>query len=188
MSLRALFVKSLTISSSVHPFFVKPTQSSATSKPYIKKTIQASIDTPTIELLSTTTTKVAPAKNISSKSSSDATTYPSYSHKDYSPRATVVYTQHEDEANNLVGALRGYDMVLIPFALLNLSPRPLGFDLEWRPQFVRGAQERRTALVQLSDETMILLIHVSSMKSGFVQSIISSAVQMLWQNFPRKLR
>ena len=43
--------------------------------------------------------------------------------------------------------------------------RPLGFDLEWRVMWHPGAQERRTALVQLCDHETILLIQVSSMKS-----------------------
>ncbi|EJF59660.1 ribonuclease H-like protein [Dichomitus squalens LYAD-421 SS1] len=73
-----------------------------------------------------------------------------YSYKQYRPAPAVVYTQHEEEANDLVQTLKG----------------PLGFDLEWVVNFRRGKKpsERRTALVQLSDARMILLIQVSSMK------------------------
>ncbi|KIM92426.1 hypothetical protein PILCRDRAFT_810481 [Piloderma croceum F 1598] len=72
---------------------------------------------------------------------------PPYSYKDYSPMPTTVYTQHEEEANDLVETLKG----------------PLGFDMEWRVIFRRGAGERKTALIQLSDERTILLMQVSSM-------------------------
>ena len=48
-----------------------------------------------------------------------------------------------------------------------MCPSPLGFDLEWRVIFRKGVTpiERRTALVQLSDTRMILLIHISAMRS-----------------------
>ncbi|KAG8889109.1 hypothetical protein FRB98_005724 [Tulasnella sp. 332] len=41
---------------------------------------------------------------------------------------------------------------------------PLGFDMEWKPQMVRGRKENKTALIQLADNNMILLIQVSNMK------------------------
>ncbi|KAG2073872.1 hypothetical protein BDR04DRAFT_1140954 [Suillus decipiens] len=50
-----------------------------------------------------------------------------------SPSPTVVYTRCEAEVNKLVQILES----------------PLGFDLEWRVLWNFGAQERRTALVQL---------------------------------------
>jgi hypothetical protein len=43
----------------------------------------------------------------SSKAKQDITILPIYSYKDYSPKATTVYTQHEHEANDLVETLRG---------------------------------------------------------------------------------
>jgi hypothetical protein len=45
--------------------------------------------------------------------------------------------------------------------------RALGLDMEWRAFFGRGQQhhERRTAVVQLCDERMILLIQISAMNS-----------------------
>ncbi|KAG2366412.1 hypothetical protein BDR07DRAFT_1396459 [Suillus spraguei] len=74
---------------------------------------------------------------------------PNYSYADYCvPSPTVVYTRCEDEANKLVQTLES----------------PLGFDLEWRVLWNSGAQERRTALVQLCDKSTILLIQVSQMK------------------------
>ncbi|KAM5539759.1 hypothetical protein V8D89_006572 [Ganoderma adspersum] len=75
---------------------------------------------------------------------------PLYSYKQYRPTPAVVYTQHEEEANDLVQGMKG----------------PLGFDLEWVVTFRRGKapMERRTALVQLCDAQMILLVQVSAMK------------------------
>jgi hypothetical protein len=49
---------------------------------------------------------------------------------------------------------------------ISFTDRPLGFDMEWRVIFRRGAGECKTALVQLSDERMILLMQVSSMTSA----------------------
>jgi hypothetical protein len=43
--------------------------------------------------------------------------------------------------------------------------RPLGFDMEWRAVFRSNAPERRTALIQICDKHIILLVHISSMKS-----------------------
>ncbi|KAG1763785.1 hypothetical protein EDD22DRAFT_885926 [Suillus occidentalis] len=88
-----------------------------------------------------------------SKSIAEATSsmpnLPNYSYANYcTPPPDVVYTRCEDEANKLVQSLES----------------PLGFDLEWRVLWNSGAQERRTALVQLCDKSTILLIHVSQMK------------------------
>ncbi|KAI0752906.1 ribonuclease H-like domain-containing protein [Daedaleopsis nitida] len=79
-----------------------------------------------------------------------------YSYKQYRPAPAVVYTRHEEEANDLVHSLKG----------------PIGFDLEWVVTFRRGRapMERRTALVQLCDSRMILLVQVSAM-SKFPQKV-----------------
>ncbi|KAI0357923.1 ribonuclease H-like protein [Trametes cingulata] len=76
---------------------------------------------------------------------------PLYSYKDYDPSPAVVYTPHEEEANDLVQCLKG---------------PVLGFDFEWVVKFRRGKtpMSHRTALVQLSDARMILLVQVSAMK------------------------
>lgn len=76
---------------------------------------------------------------------------PPYSYKDYTPTPAVVYTPDEEEANDLVQCLRG---------------PVLGFDLEWVVLFRRGRTptNHRTALVQLCDSRMILLVQVSAMK------------------------
>lgn len=91
------------------------------------------------------------AQNLSCDKSLNETkssTSPTYSYLDYrNPPAAVVYTQCEDEANDLVQFLES----------------PLGFDMEWRVMWQAGAAERRTALVQLCDIRTIMLIQVSSM-------------------------
>jgi hypothetical protein len=44
---------------------------------------------------------------------------------------------------------------------------PIGFDIEWKPQFKKDGKQNPVALVQLSDERTILLIQVSQMaRSG----------------------
>ncbi|EIN14444.1 ribonuclease H-like protein [Punctularia strigosozonata HHB-11173 SS5] len=75
---------------------------------------------------------------------------PVFSYKNARPAPVVVYTRHEEEANDLVGSLHG----------------PVGFDMEWKLFFGRDRRliERRTALVQLCDNNMIMLIQVSAMK------------------------
>ena len=91
---------------------------------------------------------VKPKPKASSKAKSS---HSLYSYKQYRPEPAVVYIQHEEEANDLVQGLKG----------------PLGFDLEWVVIFRRGksALSHPTALVQLCDSRMILLIQVSAMKS-----------------------
>ncbi|KAH9915205.1 ribonuclease H-like domain-containing protein [Fomitopsis serialis] len=74
---------------------------------------------------------------------------PLYSYKDYYPAPAVVYVRHEDEADELIQALSG----------------PLGFDMEWVVNWRNKAYtERRTAVVQLCDKRMILVIQLSQMK------------------------
>jgi hypothetical protein len=63
--------------------------------------------------------------------------------------------------------------------------RPIGFDMEWRVTF-RGP-ERRTALVQLCDERMILLIQVSAMKSEFSYSSCIQTTYLV-KEFPQKVK
>lgn len=47
---------------------------------------------------------------------------------------------------------------------LNPTNSPLGFDLEWRVIYRRGAPERPAATVQICDSRMILVIQVTAMK------------------------
>ncbi|PAV21868.1 ribonuclease H [Pyrrhoderma noxium] len=45
------------------------------------------------------------------------------------------------------------------------SKRLIGLDLEWRPQYNRGARENPTALVQVAVKNTVLLLQVSAMKA-----------------------
>ena len=64
----------------------------------------------------------------------------------------------------------------------------LGFDLEWRVLWNSGAQERRTALVQLCDKSTILLIQVNYMKRAlFVNyALLPFDNLAVWQGFRKK--
>ena len=48
-------------------------------------------------------------------------------------------------------------------AIVKLRKGPLGFDLEWRPNFIKGQLENPVALVQISNEDTILLIQICAM-------------------------
>ncbi|KAG2023837.1 hypothetical protein CC2G_001447 [Coprinopsis cinerea AmutBmut pab1-1] len=71
-----------------------------------------------------------------------------YSWRELSPNAVVIYTRDPAQADR---------------ELSKLKPGPLGFDLEWKPNYVKGGKENRVALVQLANDEMILLIQVSAM-------------------------
>lgn len=74
-------------------------------------------------------------------------TVPLYSWRARSPSTRLVYIRDNRKADLEVLNLRG----------------PLGFDLEWRPNAIKGQVENPVALVQLSDRNTILLIQVSAM-------------------------
>ncbi|KAI1790059.1 ribonuclease H-like protein [Ganoderma leucocontextum] len=103
-----------------------------------------------VEDLNPITTNLKPTSKAKAPPTKSKSNLPLYSYKQYRPTPAVVYTQHEEEANDLVQSMKG----------------PLGFDLEWVVTFRRGRapMERRTALVQLCDARMILLVQVSAMK------------------------
>ncbi|KAG8902355.1 hypothetical protein FRB99_004545 [Tulasnella sp. 403] len=63
--------------------------------------------------------------------------------------ATRVYVTNADEADDLIGGLKS----------------PVGFDMEWKVSWKPGCKECKTALMQLADRNMILLVQVSRMKS-----------------------
>ncbi|KAG9036065.1 hypothetical protein FRB95_009853 [Tulasnella sp. JGI-2019a] len=95
----------------------------------------------------------------------DASDLPLYSFRDAEfatgvraegPRVkpALVYVTGTEETTDMVGCLQS----------------PLGFDMEWKPQMVRGKRENKTALIQLADNNMILLIQVSQM-SEFPSSL-----------------
>lgn len=75
-----------------------------------------------------------------------------YSYRDFKPTVKLHYIRDYDEAN---------------VAVEKLQPGAYGFDLEWKPTFVKGQSENRTALVQLANDKDILLIQVSALKSKF---------------------
>ncbi|KAH6917559.1 ribonuclease H-like domain-containing protein [Coprinopsis sp. MPI-PUGE-AT-0042] len=73
-----------------------------------------------------------------------------YTWQEYAPNTRLVYTRDVNYANQ---------------ELSNLKPGPLGFDLEWKPNFVKGERENRVALLQLANDEMILLLQLSSMRA-----------------------
>jgi len=73
-----------------------------------------------------------------------------YSWKEYNPEARVFYIRNHDEANK-------------ELSKLSAGPQALGFDLEWKPTFVKGARENPVALVQLATSDTIFLLQISAM-------------------------
>ena len=108
--------------------------------------------------------------------SSSEISKPLFDYRDYNPAPIVAYTCNEEEANDLVSCLSGY--VFFSFSSLSkniisisysLPHRAIGFDMEWRVVLRRGQppQEQRTALIQLGDARMIVLVQLSSMESKY---------------------
>ena len=75
---------------------------------------------------------------------------PRYSWREKSANPNLFYLKDHLQANAVVKRLVGTG--------------PLGFDLEWRPVFVKGQPENRVALVQLSSRDTVVLFQVSAMK------------------------
>ena len=46
---------------------------------------------------------------------------------------------------------------------------PLGFDIEYRPNFIKGRPLNKTALVQLASASVVLLVQVSAMSGQYSQ-------------------
>ncbi|RPD58379.1 ribonuclease H-like protein [Lentinus tigrinus ALCF2SS1-6] len=74
--------------------------------------------------------------------------YDLYSYTTKSPNTRMLYIQSAEAADA---------------AISRLSTKVLGFDLEWRPNFIKGNPENPVALVQLASEDTIMLIHVALM-------------------------
>lgn len=72
-----------------------------------------------------------------------------YSWKDYNSRAVLFYLRDHARANH---------------ELSKLDVSVLGFDLEWKPIYYRGAKENPVALVQLASNDTVLLLQISAMK------------------------
>ena len=60
------------------------------------------------------------------------------------------YSADIEEANDLLACL---------------GTGPLGFDMEWDPAFRRGQAENPTALIQICSSSLIVLLHLTRMKS-----------------------
>jgi hypothetical protein len=102
---------------SLHPFFLngadgesKPvgSRSKTTPSPQDRMTGIEGTSAPTVEATQkwvNDSSKDAP--DTSSNSKLYAQPLPAYSYKDYSPTPTTVYTQNEEEANDLVETLKG---------------------------------------------------------------------------------
>ncbi|KAI0757356.1 ribonuclease H-like domain-containing protein [Daedaleopsis nitida] len=81
--------------------------------------------------------------------------YDLYSYSIKSPTIECIYIQNADTAD---------------IAVSQLKSKILGFDLEWRPNFIKGNPENPVALVQLASDETILLIHLTYM-SRFPQKL-----------------
>lgn len=74
-----------------------------------------------------------------------------YSWEECNPHAKVLYIRDHNEANT--------ELSKLPH-----GPQALGFDLEWKPTYVKGGGENPVALVQLANNDTIFLLQVSAMK------------------------
>ncbi|KIO25529.1 hypothetical protein M407DRAFT_25126 [Tulasnella calospora MUT 4182] len=61
----------------------------------------------------------------------------------------VVYVTNEEEANELLGAFK----------------TAVGFDMEWVISMMSGSRGKKTAVVQVADDKMILVIHLHKMQA-----------------------
>ncbi|KIM48368.1 hypothetical protein M413DRAFT_440097 [Hebeloma cylindrosporum] len=74
-----------------------------------------------------------------------------YSWKEYNPNARTLYIRNHDEANK-------------ELSKLGAGPQALGFDLEWKPTYLKGAGENPVALVQLANSDTTFLLQISAMR------------------------
>ncbi|KAJ3576152.1 hypothetical protein NP233_g635 [Leucocoprinus birnbaumii] len=72
-----------------------------------------------------------------------------YSWQEWHPNIQLIYIRNHRQANE---------------ELERLGDGPYGFDLEWKPNFVKGRAENRVALVQIANDETILLLQVSAMQ------------------------
>ena len=73
----------------------------------------------------------------------------SYSYKYFQPERTTRYIQTHDEA-----------LLQSQISSIALHGSFVGLDIEWRPNRVKGAPERRVALIQLASRHEVLLFHI----------------------------
>lgn len=76
--------------------------------------------------------------------------FEAYSYEKQSPGTRLVYIRDAARADEEIA---------------KLESGPLGFDLEWRPNFIKGRKENPVALVQIASKDVILLIQVSAIGS-----------------------
>jgi hypothetical protein len=94
---------------------------------------------------------------------------PTYSWRTKSSNAQLFYIRDHRQVDLTIARLRN---------------GPLGFDLEWRPNFIKGQLENPVALVQLSNEDTILLIQISAMGGmSFFEIILTRRGLSYFQNF-----
>lgn len=74
--------------------------------------------------------------------------------------------------------------------IAKFKPGLVGFDLEWRPTFVKGKPENPVSLVQLANEDTVLLLQVTAMQSESTVTLASLQVDLLSPaaEFPDGLR
>lgn len=77
-----------------------------------------------------------------------------YSCLEKNPALRVLYIQDHREANKQL-------------KLLGPGPHVLGFDIEWKPIYVKGAPENRIALIQLANNHVVLLLQITAMQGKF---------------------
>lgn len=76
--------------------------------------------------------------------------YDIYSWRTKAPTTRLAYIRHHRTAEEEIAKFK---------------PGLIGFDLEWRPIFVKGQRENPVSLVQLANEDTILLLQVTAMQS-----------------------
>ncbi|CAE7139145.1 unnamed protein product [Rhizoctonia solani] len=86
----------------------------------------------------------------SSSANSSASALPPFLWEEHvAPGAKVKYLRTEEEVNVALKSAKG----------------PFGFDIEWKPSFVKGMPESPIALMQLAGPNQILLIQLTAMRS-----------------------
>ena len=73
-----------------------------------------------------------------------------YSWRAFEPQPSFEYVTDCERADELLTALQ---------------PCAFGFDVEWKPVFLRGQPENKVALIQLANNEVVYLLQVSAMQS-----------------------
>jgi len=121
-----------------------------------------------------------PTSSIGSVISLDMTSM-SPTEKPVSKPILPVYSWRTQSSNPQLFYIRDHRQVDLTIARLRNGP--LGFDLEWRPNFIKGQLENPVALVQLSNQDTILLIQISAMSGMFLFVKLSRQGLNYFENF-----